>query len=570
MNDANANGTGPVAHISAIFNDNTTGGHAQQTAGEGTDLVFSTGLVLVTGQTQTVTEKLRIDKNGTFKHAVGTNSYWYNLDTDASNYERLEIKWDSNIATIGATGDGTGTARQVRLGDSGTNFTSLAASNQVKVLAGGNTLFVGLSTQIQFYKTILPNNDATAALGTTTKRWSNTYTDNITIGDGVDAVLTADANYQFDMRNGTNPNSLNIYNTYTDASNYERLEIKWDSDVATIECVSAGSGSARPFNIKSGGEVKLFTSAGEALRLGSVVRVNKNFYPLSDSAFECGRTTQRWSNTFTDKITIGNGTDAILNGDGTGKIYMGNDSSQLTQFAVRGEDDGAGNYNQLEMRMASNGACGLYSTGYGTQTPSGLSIYHNGTKAFEFTSTQLYIHKPFRPTSAGSEPLGTSSVPFGNLYINTSSKIYFNNAQLLGSRGGSGIVLEQRNGTTEQRYYLYNTYTDDNNYERLEMKWDTNVAYIENTNNGSGALRELYIGSNSQGNIRFGASGNIIRFSIGNFSATKMYLNSSGLTLYGNYLPQGNGTRSIGSDSARFKKAYINGNAVGYRNLYCN
>lgn len=343
-----------------------------------------------------------------------------------------------------------------------------------------------------------------------------------------------------------------IYNSFTDNSNYEALEIKWDTNIAFVSTVAAGTGTNRQLWLEGQGVTALKLTSAQ-------VRVGTHLNPNDDSTITLGSTTKRWSNTFTDKITIGNGTDAILNGDGTGKIYMGNDSSQLTQFAVRGEDDGAGNYNQLELRMASNGACGLYSTGYGTQTPSGLSIHHNGTKTFEFTSTQLYIHKPFRPTTAGSEPLGTSSVPFGNLYISSSSKIYFNNAQLLGSAGGSGIVLEQRNGTTEQRYYLYNTYTDGSNYERLEMKWDTNVAYIENTNNGSGALRELYIGSSSQGNIRFGASGNIIRFSVGNFSATKMYLNSSGLTVYGDYLPQGNGTRSIGSDSARFKKAYING-----------
>jgi len=88
--------------------------------------------------------------------------------------------------------------------------------------------------------------------------------------------------------------------------------------------------------------------------------------------------------------------------------------------------------------------------------------------------------------------LGTSSVPFGDLYISSSSKIYFNNSQLLGSTGGSGIILEQRNGTTEQRYYLYNTYTDASNYERLQIGWDSNVATIQTDQDGTGSRKELH------------------------------------------------------------------------------
>jgi hypothetical protein len=342
--------------------------------------------------------------------------------------------------------------------------------------------------------TFRPNGSRT--LGNSSNRWSNTYTDAITIGDGVDAVLTADADNELALRSGTDAQQLNVYNTYTDASNYERLEIKWDTNIATIDSTAAGTGTARSFDISYNGSRRfrgdsafsyMYQANGTYLAFGS-----NDFKPQQDSTIELGTTFSRWLNTYTDKITIGDGTDAILNGDGDGKIYMGNDSSQLTQFAVRGEDDGAGNYNQLEMRMATNGACGLYSTGYGTQTPSGISIFHNGTKTFEFTSTQLYIHKPFRPTSAGSESIGTPTIPFGDLYISSSSKIYFNNSQLLGSTGGSGIILEQRNGTTEQRYYLYNTYTDASNYERLQIGWDSNVATIQTDQDGTGSRKELH------------------------------------------------------------------------------
>jgi len=347
---------------------------------------------------------------------------------------------------------------------------------------------------------VLPKFGGLYDLGSDTRKWQELH--------------CFDASFSGDLVTEAGGNQY-IYNTYTDASNYERLEIFGNGSEYRILSAADGTGAYR--NIRLGGYqpsdtsfrgIRLDTSNGifewiynnitklrcdsNTFNVSATTTTTQDVRPKLDSSYDLGSDAIRWTNTFTDKITIGDGTDAILNGDGAGKIYMGNDSSQLTQFAVRGEDDGAGNYNQLEMRMATNGACGLYSTGYGTQTPSGISIFHNGTKTFEFTATQVYVHQPFRPTSAGSESLGTSSVPFGDLYISSSSKIYFNNSQLLGSTGGSGTVLEQRNGTTEQRYYLYNTYTDASNYERLQIGWDSNVATIQTDQDGTGSRKELH------------------------------------------------------------------------------
>jgi hypothetical protein len=62
MNDANTGGVGETAAIAAIFNDNA-GGPAQQTVGEGTDLVFYTGYVNTGSTPQDVEEAGRFDKN---------------------------------------------------------------------------------------------------------------------------------------------------------------------------------------------------------------------------------------------------------------------------------------------------------------------------------------------------------------------------------------------------------------------------------------------------------------------------------------------------------------------------
>jgi len=45
--------------------------------------------------------------------------------------------------------------------------------------------------------------------------------------------------------NGTDPKSLSVYNTYTSATSYERLEIGWDTNVATINTTAGSAGGTK-------------------------------------------------------------------------------------------------------------------------------------------------------------------------------------------------------------------------------------------------------------------------------------------------------------------------------------
>lgn len=54
-----------------------------------------------------------------------------------------------------------------------------------------------------------------------------------------------------EQRNGTNAQSFNLYNTYTDASNYERGFMRWDGNELEIGTVSAGTGGNRSVGIYS-------------------------------------------------------------------------------------------------------------------------------------------------------------------------------------------------------------------------------------------------------------------------------------------------------------------------------
>lgn len=64
-----------------------------------------------------------------------------------------------------------------------------------------------------------------------------------------------EANDTLAQRNGVNPQVARIYNTFTDASNYERLNIRWNSNIAEISSDAAGTGIVRGARLASGGTI---------------------------------------------------------------------------------------------------------------------------------------------------------------------------------------------------------------------------------------------------------------------------------------------------------------------------
>jgi hypothetical protein len=66
-----------------------------------------------------------------------------------------------------------------------------------------------------------------------------------------DVFMVRDAANAFALRNGVNPQKSCVYNTYTDASNYEAVCIDWTTsvNVADIKAFAAGTGTSRPVRI---------------------------------------------------------------------------------------------------------------------------------------------------------------------------------------------------------------------------------------------------------------------------------------------------------------------------------
>jgi len=77
-------------------------------------------------------------------------------------------------------------------------------------------------------------------------------------------------------------------------------------------------------------------------------------------------------------------------------------------------------------------------------------------------------------------------------------------------RDGAANTLAMRNGVNAQTFRLYNTYTDATTFERLNIKWDTNVLKIGTEKGGSGGTaRDLILETDATERLRISSAGNV-------------------------------------------------------------
>jgi hypothetical protein len=81
-----------------------------------------------------------------------------------------------------------------------------------------------------------------------------------------DLILTRDAANTLAQRNGVNAQTFRLYNTFTDASNYERLSFSYDGVQFVIGAEGAGTGSVRALRLTTTQGIVLDTTNGVAFR----------------------------------------------------------------------------------------------------------------------------------------------------------------------------------------------------------------------------------------------------------------------------------------------------------------
>lgn len=109
-------------------------------------------------------------------------------------------------------------------------------------------------------------------------------------------------------------------------------------------------------------------------------------------------------------------------------------------------------------------------------------------------------------------------------------------------------LVEQRNGNIGQALYIYNKYTDDANYERINFSWNSDTFNIAGDSFGVATPRIISISGQSRMQL---TAGNELRLGAGGVS-NRWQLNTNG-----HFVPQTNAEFDIGSGSSRLRYLYV-------------
>ena len=386
----------------------------------------------------------------------------YNTFTDLSNYEKFEVSWSGNSAVIGTASDGTGSNRGLKFKTSGTEQ-------------------IGINSSGHLYP-VLANS---VSVGTQTQTWNGIFGQTFTVGSYLSqSILASDAADTLALRNSTNAQQFNIYKTYTDASNYERLEIDSSSGF-NFNTESVGTGSNQNLSFSRAGSLK-YVIGGTFNQFYAEIR------PSSNGLYSCGTDALRWSNVYS------------VDGDFTGDITI---------------DTGVIN---------TGSANAIYLT-VGAQQPL---VVRNDDSSFRGNVL---------PKFGGLYDLGSDTRKWQELHCNDASF--------------SGDLVTEAGGNQ----YIYNTYTDASNYERLEIKWDTNVATIGSQSAGTGTDRNLRIASR----LDVADQCAIELEGVGSFPKANFYLDGGLAYVVGTSQFKPNGNRYMGWHNAKWQGVYTKGIVTG-------
>lgn len=256
-----------------------------------------------------------------------------------------------------------------------------------------------------------------------------------------DVFLRRDAAGVLAQYNGTSAQTFRLYNTFTDASNYERGFFRWNTNVLEIGAEAAGTGTQRQLR----------------LPLGTVTAST----PLS--------VTQTWNGagvTFTG--IQANITDTA---SASGSYLMDLQVGGATKFRI-----GKGSIHYIGGNFVNAG--------------TSLECYFSEAAALSRTVSSRVVFFG-QESSVGM----AMSAGYGISWSSNSagSGDCFASRDLFLLRDGSG-VLGQRNGANAQTFRLYRTFTDASNYERLGFLATNTTRYtITSENAGTGSARSLEV-----------------------------------------------------------------------------
>lgn len=436
--------------------------------------------------------------------------------------------------TITQTWSGTGvyTGLLFNATDSGpSNAASLLADFQVGGASKASISKAGAFTAASVAATgaITANNNALQLNGTQINILSNAATFNM--GNAADVSLFRDAADTLAQRRSTNAQAFRLYNTFTDASNYERGFIDWvtNSNILTIGTQNAGTGSARDVRIRAGSQSSTFSSAG-LMTIPAALALNNASSIVSSPSAGVVRFTDGAASSFSI-LQIGLGTSSFpaikRNGAGldfrlgddsgyaplaaltmnlAGQSLTGSQATNLANWAATWNTTGTPTALLMNVTdTASNAASlladfqvgGVSKIQFGKdgsiKLPSGIAAYRFNDASSSYISVLSNGVITLAPAAGAYFSIGLNDARVGsNTSIGWSSATTSaGTTDTFLNRDGAANIIAMRNGVNAQAFRVYNTFTDASNYERLDVEWVGNVARIHTTKAGTGSTRNL-------------------------------------------------------------------------------
>lgn len=264
-------------------------------------------------------------------------------------------------------------------------------------------------------------------LGSNGGLWAGYDSSTLGFGNSIDLILARDAADSLAQRRGTNAQTFRLYNTYTDASNYERGFVRFNGGVFEVGPEAAGTGTQPQMRVPLG-----------------TVTTSK---PLE--------VTQTWNNA---AVTF------------TGLKFDATDTASAAASKL------------FDLQVGGAGRLSVSKTGLVTSEngPHSAVFGSNGTEAY------YEVQYSGQPRSALQQS-GLRNNADGQVSWSSSGTNHAASRDLILARDAAG-TLAQRSGTNAQTWRTYGTYTDASNYRRVAIAMTTaGVASIAPEGAGTGA-----------------------------------------------------------------------------------
>ena len=254
---------------------------------------------------------------------------------------------------------------------------------------------------------------------------------------GIDLTLNRDAANTFGQRNTTNAQTYRIYNTYTDASNYERAKLEWSGNVFRVGTERLGTGSTANtrLDLQTDGTTRVAISTTGLVGIGTTIPAS-TLHVLGNVLVAAGSSTDQYITL--KPYELSNGTlswegsagqlFSITNSLSTGSIFSVNDISGIPSIDVD-----AGGAVTL----------GVYGGNIGIGTTNPTSKLHVLGNALITGITTLGVTTATNLTSQNLNVSGVST--FTDIRIASSSEkttlVSGNTVSLVYNTGGGNVAI---------------------------------------------------------------------------------------------------------------------------------